>query len=90
MNMSYATTAVAPTEIADPALGGPVEWISVLSTTGVTAYVGMHDVGNVQPALRRPCLSAANGWLDVVVGTDRGQQAVRAAFVDAESRLGCR
>ena len=36
---SYATTTVAPTEIADPALGGPVEWISVLSTTGVTAAV---------------------------------------------------
>ena len=36
----YATTTVAPTEIADPALGGPMEWISVLGTTGLTAYVG--------------------------------------------------
>src|SRR5207247_525979 len=27
---SYATTTVTPTDIADPALGGPVEWISVL------------------------------------------------------------
>ncbi len=30
----YATTTVAPTEVADPALGGPMEWISVLGTTG--------------------------------------------------------
>ena len=37
---SYATTTVAPDEIADAgSLGTPVEWISVLSTTGVTAYV---------------------------------------------------
>src|SRR5690348_9069251 len=57
---SYATTTVAPTEIADPALGGPVEWISVLSTTGVTAYVGMHDVGNVQPG-QAVLVSAASG-----------------------------
>ena len=57
---SYATTTVAPTEIADPALGGPVEWISVLSTTGVTAYVGMHDVGNVQPG-QAVLVSAATG-----------------------------
>jgi NADPH:quinone reductase-like Zn-dependent oxidoreductase len=25
-----------------------VAWISVLSTTGVTAYVGMHDIGRVR------------------------------------------
>ena len=29
---AYATTTIAPTEIADPALGGPLEW----STTQVT------------------------------------------------------
>ena len=31
---SYATTTVAPDEIADRALGAPLDWISVLSTTG--------------------------------------------------------
>ena len=45
---SYATTTVAPTDIADPALGGPLEWLSVLGTTGVTAYVGIHDIGHVR------------------------------------------
>ena len=45
---SYATTTIAPTEVADASLGGPEDWVSVLSTTGITAYVGMHDVGNVK------------------------------------------
>jgi NADPH-dependent curcumin reductase len=56
----YATTTVAPTEIADPTLGGPREWISVLGTTGLTAYVGMHDVGMVQ-AGNTVLVSAATG-----------------------------
>jgi hypothetical protein len=56
----YATTAIAPTEIADAALGGPLDWMSVLSTTGVTAYVGMHDVGHVQ-AGSTVLVSAATG-----------------------------
>jgi len=57
---SYATTTIAPTEIADPALGGPLEWISVLGTTGVTAYVGVHDVGHVR-AGSSVLVSAATG-----------------------------
>lgn len=56
----YATTTIAPTEVADPALGGPLEWISVLGTTGLTAYVGMHDVGRVQ-AGQSVLVSAATG-----------------------------
>src|SRR6266511_3320762 len=57
---AYATTTIAPTEIADPALGGPLEWISVLGTTGVTAYVGVHDVGHVR-AGSSVLVSAATG-----------------------------
>jgi NADPH-dependent curcumin reductase CurA len=57
---SYATTKIAPTEVADPALGGPLEWLSVLSTTGITAYVGMHDVGGVQ-AGHNVLVNAASG-----------------------------
>jgi NADPH-dependent curcumin reductase CurA len=57
---SYATTTVTPTDIADPALGGPVEWISVLSTTGVTAYVGIHDIGKVRHG-QTVLVSAATG-----------------------------
>ena len=56
----YATTTIAPTEVADAALGGPLDWMSVLSTTGVTAYVGMHDVGQVQ-AGSTVLVSAATG-----------------------------
>lgn len=33
-------------------------------------------------------LRGGYGWFDVVVDTGRGQEPVRAAFVDAESRLG--
>jgi NADPH-dependent curcumin reductase CurA len=57
---AYATTTIAPTEIADPALGGPLEWISVLGTTGVTAYVGIHDIGEVR-AGNAVLVSAATG-----------------------------
>jgi NADPH-dependent curcumin reductase CurA len=57
---AYATTRIAPDEIADPALGGPVEWLSVLGTTGLTAYVGVHDVGHVQPGAA-VLVSAATG-----------------------------
>lgn len=57
---AYATTTIAPTEIADPALGGPLEWISVLGTTGVTAYVGIHDIGQVR-AGSTVLVSAATG-----------------------------
>ncbi len=57
---SYATTKIAPTEIADPSLGGPVEWLSVLGTTGVTAYVGIHDIGQVR-AGDSVLISAATG-----------------------------
>jgi NADPH-dependent curcumin reductase CurA len=57
---SYATTTIAPSDIADPALGGPLEWLSVLGTTGVTAYAGIHDVGRVTSWNRVP-VSAASG-----------------------------
>ena len=42
------------------ALGGPLEWLSVLGTTGVTAYVGIHDIGQVR-AGRSVLVSAATG-----------------------------
>jgi NADPH-dependent curcumin reductase CurA len=57
---SYAVTTVTPADVADPALGGPLDWISVLSTTGITAYVGVHDVGHVQ-AGQTVLVSAATG-----------------------------
>ena len=57
---SYATTTIAPSEIADRALGGPLEWLSVLGTTGVTAYVGIHDVGRVADGAD-VLISAASG-----------------------------
>jgi NADPH-dependent curcumin reductase CurA len=43
----YATWTLADTEIADPDLGDELDWIHVLGTPGITAYVGVHDVGHV-------------------------------------------
>src|SRR5689334_10016000 len=57
---SYVTTTVAPDEIADRTLGAPLDWISVLSTTGITAYVGINDIGHVQ-AGQTVLVSAATG-----------------------------
>ena len=94
---SYATTTIAPTEIADPSLGGPVEWLSVLGTTGVTAYVGIHDIGQVQ-AGNSVLISAATGAVGGVAvqlakaagarvvaiagGRDRTDHAVRVLGAD--------
>jgi len=95
---SYATTTIAPTEIADPALGGPLEWISVLGTTGVTAYVGLHDIGHVR-AGHTVLVSAATGAVGGVAvqlakaagarvvaiagGRHRTEHAVRVLGADA-------
>lgn len=70
---AYVTTTIAPTEIADPALGSPLEWTSVLSTTGVTAYVGIHDIGQVR-AGSTVLVSAATGAVGGVAA-----QLVKAA-----------
>jgi NADPH-dependent curcumin reductase CurA len=94
---SYATTRIDPTEIADPSLGGPVEWLSVLGTTGVTAYVGIHDIGQVQ-AGNSVLISAATGAVGGVAvqlakaagarvvaiagGRDRTDHAVRVLGAD--------
>jgi NADPH-dependent curcumin reductase CurA len=46
---TFATTRIASDEIADRRLGSPLEWVSVLDTTGVVAYLGIHDIGGVRP-----------------------------------------
>lgn len=94
----YATATIAPTDVADRALGGPLEWISVLSTTGVTAFVGLHDVGQVR-AGSTVLVSAATGAVGGVVvqlakaagarvvaiagGQDRTDHAVTVLGADA-------
>jgi NADPH-dependent curcumin reductase len=62
---AYATTTITPAEIADPALGGSLEWISVLGTTGVTAHLEMHDIGQVR-AGSSVLVSAATSAVGVV------------------------
>jgi NADPH-dependent curcumin reductase CurA len=57
---AYATTTIDPTEVADAGLGRPVDWLSVLGTVGITAYVGVHDVGQLQPG-QTMLISAATG-----------------------------
>ena len=44
----FATVTLRDTQILDRALGGPAEWVSVLSGPGVTAYMGLHDVGGIK------------------------------------------
>jgi NADPH-dependent curcumin reductase CurA len=63
---SYATTRIAPADIADPSFGGPLEWIGVLSTPGVTAYLGLHDIGQVR-AGSTVLVNAATGAVGGVV-----------------------
>jgi hypothetical protein len=57
---AYATTTIGPTEVADAKLGSPVDWLSVLGTVGITAFVGVHDVGHLQPG-HTMLISAATG-----------------------------
>ncbi len=95
---SYATTRLDPSELADRTLGGPQEWISVLGTTGVTAYVGMHEVGRVK-AGQHVLVSAASGAVGGVAvqlakaagarvvaiagGKDRIEHAIKVLGADA-------
>ncbi len=78
---AYATTKVEPTEIADRALGGAVEWMSVLSTTGVTAYVGMHEVGRVRAgdAVLVTAATGAVGGVAVQLAKAAGARVVAIA-----------
>jgi len=95
---AYPTTRVEPTEVADRALGGPLDWISVLGTTGLTAYVGMHEIGKVK-AGQHVLVSAASGAVGGVAvqlakaagarvvaiagGKDRTDHAVNVLGADA-------
>lgn len=99
---SYATTTIAPSEIADSGLGGPLEWLSVLGTTGVAAYVGIHDVGGVRPG-SSVLVSAASGAVGgtavqlataagarvvaIAGGRQRADHAVQVLGADREKRL---
>jgi NADPH-dependent curcumin reductase CurA len=82
----YVTTAVAPTEIADPALGGPLEWLSVLGTTGITAYVGMHDVGQVKAGSNVLVSSATGGVGGVAVQLAKAAGARVVAIAGGQAR----
>ena len=57
---AYATTTIGPAEVADPELGGPADWLSVLGPAGITAYVGVHDVGRLRSG-EAMLISAATG-----------------------------
>jgi NADPH-dependent curcumin reductase CurA len=84
---SYATTVIAPTEIADPSLGGPLEWLSVLGTTGITAYVGIHDIGRVR-AGDSVLISAATGAVGgVAVQLAKAAGARVVAIAGGEDRI---
>jgi hypothetical protein len=83
----YATTALDPSELADPALGGPMEWISLLGTTGLTAYVGMHDVGQVK-AGQHVLVSAASGAVGgVAVQLAKAAGATVVAIAGGKGRV---
>ena len=78
---AYATTRIGPAEVADPRLGGPVEWLSVLGTAGVAAYVGVHDVGRLQPG-GTMLVSAASGGVGgtaVQLGKAAGARVIAIA-----------
>jgi hypothetical protein len=83
----YATTTLEPAEIADRALGGPLEWISVLGTTGLTAYVGVHEIGHVQ-AGQRILVSAASGAVGgVAVQLAKAAGATVVAIAGGKERV---
>jgi len=84
---SHATVAVAPDEVADRALGAPLDWISVLSTTGITAYIGINDVGHVQ-AGQTVLVSAATGAVGgVAVQLARAAGARVIAIAGGQDRV---
>lgn len=95
---AYATTTIDLTELADARLGGPVDWLSVLGTVGIAAYLGVHDVGQLQSG-QTMLISAATGGVGGVAvqlakaagarvvaiagGRQRTEHAVRVLGADA-------
>lgn len=45
---TLATTTITSDQIVDLALGGPLDWVTVLDSPGVIAYLGVHDIGRVR------------------------------------------
>jgi hypothetical protein len=43
----YATVRVTAADIADPGMGSPEVWMSVLNMTGITAWLGLHEFGGL-------------------------------------------
>ncbi|HTT51492.1 MAG TPA: NADP-dependent oxidoreductase [Streptosporangiaceae bacterium] len=85
---AYATTRIGPTEVADPRLGGPVEWLSVLGPAGVAAYVGVHDVGHLQPGGTMLVSAASGGVGGVAVQLGKAAGARVIAIAGGRARTG--
>jgi NADPH-dependent curcumin reductase CurA len=56
----YASWRLDETEIADPDFGDELDWIHILGTPGVTAFIGLNDVGGLAPGIT-VAVSAAAG-----------------------------
>jgi len=79
--LEYVTWTLADTELAPRELGDELDWIHVLGTPGVTAYVGMHDVAGVQPGWTVAVTGAAGavGGVAVQVAKAAGARVIAIA-----------
>ncbi|MYS20248.1 MULTISPECIES: MDR family NADP-dependent oxidoreductase [unclassified Streptomyces] len=83
----YSTRRLAATEFADRALGDELDWIHVLGTPGVTAYVGLHDVGGVSAGWTVAVSAAAGAVGGVAVQLAKAAGARVIAIAGGSDRV---
>jgi len=83
----YTTWRLADTELAPVELGDELDWLHVLGTPGVTAYVGLHDVGGIQLGWTVAVTGAAGAVGGVAVQVARAAGARVIAIAGGERRV---
>ncbi|HHX47561.1 MAG TPA: NADP-dependent oxidoreductase [Brevibacterium sp.] len=63
----YAVTDGTDVRVIDTSIAGPATWLGALGTTGLTAYHGLHEVGEIKTG-ETVLISAAAGAVGSVAG----------------------
>jgi NADPH-dependent curcumin reductase CurA len=84
----YATVPGDPAQLADPALGNDVAWMSALGMTGITAWTAVHETGHVKAGETVAVTAAAGavGGVAVQLAKDAGARVIGIAGGEGKRR----